>query len=62
MGNSADEGADTIVYLAASDEVTSISGKYWAKREQLESSESTYNKELQKGLWDKTEELLKEYL
>lgn len=61
MGNSVEEGADTIVYLTTSDEISGVSGKYWAKREQLESSEVTYNKEIQKELWSKTEELLKAY-
>jgi len=48
---SAEKGADTCIYLAASPEVESISGKYFVKRRNVASSEESYNEAIAKKLW-----------
>lgn len=45
-------GAETLVYLAASPEVTGISGKYWNEKQQKRSSDNSYDREQQKRLWE----------
>ena len=62
MGVSPEESAKTIDYLATANEVATISGKYWHKEKQVDSSELSYDKEIQESLWNKTEELLKDYV
>ena len=51
------EGADTSVYLASSDEVKGISGKYWDKRKVKKSSKRSYIKEDAQRLWLLSEKL-----
>ncbi|MCY3796693.1 MAG: SDR family oxidoreductase [Chloroflexi bacterium] len=46
------KGAETLVYLAASPEVTGISGKYWNEKQQKRSSDNSYDREQQKRLWE----------
>lgn len=59
-----EEGAQTSVYLASSNEVKGISGKYWDKCQPKPSSKLSYDEELAKRLWDKSLELtgIEEYL
>lgn len=45
-------GAETLVYLASSPEVTGISGKYWNEKQQKRSSDNSYDREQQKRLWE----------
>ena len=52
MGSSTDEGAERIFYLANSEEVKNISGKYFMKNKSVKSSEISYNKTIRKKLWD----------
>ncbi len=52
-----EQGADTIVYLAASPEVEGITGKYWFKRKQLTSSPESYDEDAQKRLWSVSAQL-----
>jgi len=47
----AEKGAETSVYLASSDEVKDISGKYFKKCKAVKSSKASYNKESQLKLW-----------
>ena len=49
---SAEEGAETIIYLATSKEVTNITGKYFVKCKQQRTSEISYNKEIAEKLLD----------
>jgi len=49
---SPEKGAETLVYLASSKEAAGITGKYWDRKQQKESSASSYDRELQKQLWD----------
>jgi len=46
------KGAETSVYLASSNEIEGVSGKYFIKKEARKSSEESYNKEHAKRLWD----------
>jgi NAD(P)-dependent dehydrogenase (short-subunit alcohol dehydrogenase family) len=58
MQKSAKKGAETSVYLASSDEVKDITGKCFAKKKEVTSCPASYDEELQKRLWKKTESLL----
>jgi NAD(P)-dependent dehydrogenase (short-subunit alcohol dehydrogenase family) len=49
---SVEKGAETIVYLASSPEVGDISGKYFYKSRQHESSTLSQDEELQEKLWE----------
>lgn len=49
---SAEEGADTIIYLASSPEVEGVTGRYWEKRRPIRSSPASYDEGAQKRLWD----------
>ncbi len=51
------EGAETSVYLASSDEVRGISGKYWDKMKPKKSSKGSMNKEDAARLWLLSERL-----
>ena len=44
-------GADTVVYLASSDEVAGVTGRHFFQRKELRSSERAYDKTLQAELW-----------
>jgi NAD(P)-dependent dehydrogenase (short-subunit alcohol dehydrogenase family) len=45
------QGAETIVYLASSPEVRGVSGKYFYKSKQVDSSGLSHDVELQEKLW-----------
>lgn len=55
---SAKEGAETSVYVSSSPDVEGITGKCFAKKEVVETSEISYDIKLQKQLWDATTSLL----
>lgn len=55
---SPNKGAETSVYLASSPEVENISGKYFSKKQEQPSSEISYDRDLQKRLWEVSEELV----
>jgi len=46
-----EQGADTIIYLASSPDVTGITGKYWINRKEEASSAASYDEGAQKRLW-----------
>ena len=54
---SPEQGADTIVYLAASPDVEGMSGKYLVDRRVIAPSEETYDEPTRKKLWEISEEL-----
>jgi hypothetical protein len=58
MQQSAKKGAETSVYLASSDEVKDITGKCFAKKKETKTCPVSYDEELQKRLWSKTESML----
>jgi retinol dehydrogenase 14 len=49
---SAEKGAETSIYLASSPEVGGVSGKYFVKKMQRRSSETSYDEAVAKKLWD----------
>ncbi|MHA1992796.1 MAG: SDR family NAD(P)-dependent oxidoreductase [Candidatus Hodarchaeales archaeon] len=49
---SPEKGAETSIYLASSPEVEGITGKYYIKKQQKESSKESYNEEDAKRLWE----------
>ena len=51
IGRTPKKGAETLVYLAAAPEVAGISGKYWADKQQRDSSDISYDHEQQQQLW-----------
>ena len=46
-----EKGAETSVYLASSNEMKEVSGKYFKKKKAVKSSKASYNREDQKKLW-----------
>jgi hypothetical protein len=52
-----EEGADNSIYLATSQDVAGVTGKYFVKREPAQSSSLTYDEELAKRLWEVSEDL-----
>ena len=58
MQVSAKKGAETSVYLASSDDVKDVTGKCFAKKKEVMTCPASYDEELQKRLWNKTESML----
>jgi NAD(P)-dependent dehydrogenase (short-subunit alcohol dehydrogenase family) len=58
MQVSAKKGAETSVYLASSDDVKDVTGKCFAKKKEVTTCTASYDEELQKRLWNKTESML----
>jgi NAD(P)-dependent dehydrogenase (short-subunit alcohol dehydrogenase family) len=58
MQVSATKGAETSVYLASSDDVKDVTGRCFAKKKEVMTCPASYNEELQRGLWKKTESML----
>jgi NAD(P)-dependent dehydrogenase (short-subunit alcohol dehydrogenase family) len=54
---SPERGARTSIYLASSREVEGITGKYFARRRPVKSSEASYDLEAARRLWEVSEEL-----
>ena len=52
-----ERGARTSIYLASSDEVEGVTGKYFARSRQQESSEVSRNEEAARALWQLSVEL-----
>ena len=53
------EGAETSLYVASAPELDGVTGKHFAKSQEKESSEATYDVGLQEMLWKTTEKLLR---
>lgn len=51
-------GAETLIYLASSPDVTGVSGKYFVKCQPVESSPASHNRAAMKRLWQLSEELI----
>ncbi len=54
-GTSAEQGAQTSIYLATSPEVEGISGRYFEKKQAVLSSESSYDEGAARQLWQVSE-------
>jgi len=52
-----ESGSKTSVYLASSEEVKNVSGKYFVNRMESNSSQISYNVEVQKQLWELSEKM-----
>lgn len=52
------EGAKTLVFMATASELKNVSGEYFVNNRSKSSKEITYDKEVQRTLWKKTEEIL----
>ncbi len=52
FGASPEQGADTVVYLAAAPEVAEVSGKYFTNRREARSSPASYDEHTARRLWD----------
>ena len=59
-GSSTKSGAQTSIYLAFSDEVKNVTGKYFTDKSISRSTPITYDKKVRKEFWNYTENLLKE--
>lgn len=47
-----EEGADTQIWLAMSDEVEGVNGKYFVRRRDTRSSDISYDRDVARRLWD----------
>jgi NAD(P)-dependent dehydrogenase (short-subunit alcohol dehydrogenase family) len=54
---SAEQGADTLVWLASSPEVDEVSGKYFSDRKEIEAQKVAYDRAARRRLWEISEEL-----
>ncbi|MHA1924434.1 MAG: SDR family oxidoreductase [Candidatus Thorarchaeota archaeon] len=54
----AQKGAETSIYAATSPELEGVTGRCFAKSQEKQSSEDSYNESVQKRLWDVAENLL----
>lgn len=61
-GRSVAEGAETSVYLATSNEVSGVSGHYFSDSKPRKSASVSYDKDVQKELWQKSLEWTREFL
>jgi NAD(P)-dependent dehydrogenase (short-subunit alcohol dehydrogenase family) len=59
MQQSAKKGAETSIYLSSSDEVKGITGKCFEKMKEKSTCPVSYDEDLQRRLWIKTESLLR---
>jgi NAD(P)-dependent dehydrogenase (short-subunit alcohol dehydrogenase family) len=59
---SPEKGAETILYLAASPEVSNVSGNYFINKKAVLSSPESYNKALAQKLWDVSEQLTEPFI
>lgn len=57
-----EEGAETLVYLASSEDVAFESGNFYYKKKVRTSSASSYDIDTQERLWEMSEEMLKPWL
>ncbi len=57
FGVTATQGADTVVYLATSPDVASVTGRYFYRREETRSTPISYDEDLARGLWTACAEL-----
>ncbi len=52
-----EKGAETSIYLACSPEISGVSGKYFTKKKERESSEESRDEDVARRLWRVSEEL-----
>ena len=54
---SPEQGADTSIYLATSEDVAGVSGKYFDKRKPVQSSAASYDEDAAQRLWELSAQL-----
>ena len=54
---SPEQGADTSIYLATSEDVAGVSGKYFDKRKPVQSSAASYDEDAARRLWELSAQL-----
>jgi hypothetical protein len=52
-----EKGAETSVFLASSPDVAGETGKYWIDRREKRARDISYNRELQRSLWELSERM-----
>lgn len=52
IARSPEEGAETVIYLAASPEVKGVTGKYFVDKEQVRAATVAYDSEVAQRLWE----------
>ncbi|HEU5039522.1 MAG TPA: SDR family NAD(P)-dependent oxidoreductase [Gemmatimonadales bacterium] len=57
VGATPEHGADTVIYLAASPEVESVTGRYFTNRREVRSAPVTYDAAVARRLWTVSERL-----
>lgn len=57
IGASPEQGADTVIYLAAAPEVATVSGRYFTNRRETRSAPASYDEALARRLWSLSERL-----
>jgi retinol dehydrogenase 12 len=60
MGLTPEQGAETLIYLAADPAVEGVTGKYFVKRQAVSSSRAAYDAAAAKQLWDVSERAVKQ--
>jgi hypothetical protein len=53
------KGAETSVYAASSDEIKNVTGKCFAKKQEVSTAPISYDQGLQEKLWNRSLELLR---
>jgi hypothetical protein len=53
-----EEGADTQIWLATSDEVEGVTGKFFVRRRDTRSSKVSYDEQVARRLWDVSAEIV----
>lgn len=56
------KGAETSIYLATAPEVAEVTGKYFAKKQAVQSAPASYDVATQKRLWQVSEELVQKVI
>ena len=56
---SPEEGAETVIYLASSPEVSNVSGKYFIEKKSVQSSAASYDETVAGKLWIASEQMVK---
>jgi hypothetical protein len=52
IGKTPEEGAKTPIYLASSDDVKNVSGRYFQDRKPIDSAPGTYDPDASRTLWE----------
>lgn len=58
IGQTPLEGAQTSIYLATSPEVEGVTGKYFAKKHPMKTSEASYDQETARRLWEVSRQMV----